>query len=348
MAEQWREIENAAFFWCVCTLFGTLFSCSCLLYIHSTMQSSNISGAACFWYFSFKEWGGCITSSVHLILHLAPKPCLEKCCVLDQGPIICVFVLDNTFYYKHDYLPYLSIMNDKISFKVPDTMMTKRPETVTRTIITTHKYKPECDLCHGWPITKVTKSSHYFNILLGSKVMIFAVIAFLTSDTTLKVACRRTHIWRASSEVQFISLLHVPPSYFCHAYFCSCSQLIHFVLDPCFSVDCHAFLVLVVIDKPYPVRWPVGISYCHYLNDSTASLLIFLVLIIVVISHGCCCFFGNFLILAMMLCLPLWCWLAAARLFVWFRSSPLSLLFQSLFFTLWALYQYVWIAFLYI
>jgi hypothetical protein len=37
--------------------------------------------------------------------------------------------------------------------------------------------------------------------------------------------------------------------------------------------------------------------YCHYLNDSTASLLLFLVLIIVVISHEFCCFFDNFLIL---------------------------------------------------
>ena len=44
-------------------------------------------------------------------------------------------------------LMYLSIMNDKISFRIPDTIMTKE-ETVTRTIITTHKYKPECDLCH--------------------------------------------------------------------------------------------------------------------------------------------------------------------------------------------------------
>jgi hypothetical protein len=44
--------------------------------------------------------------------------------------------------------------------------------------------------------------------------------------------------------------------------------------------------------------------YCHYLNDSTTSLLLFLVPIIVVISHGFCyvCLW-QFLDL-IMLCLP--------------------------------------------
>jgi hypothetical protein len=32
-----------------------------------------------------------------------------------------------------------------------------------------------------------SKNSHYFNNLLGSTVTLFAVIAYLTSDTTLKV-----------------------------------------------------------------------------------------------------------------------------------------------------------------
>jgi hypothetical protein len=63
----------------------------------------------------------------------------------------------------------------------------KRPKTVTRTINTTHEYKPERDLCPGWPMTRITKSSHYFNNLLGSTVILLAVIAYLTSDTTLKV-----------------------------------------------------------------------------------------------------------------------------------------------------------------
>ncbi len=38
-------------------VFCTLFSCSCLLSIHSTIQSSNISVATCLWHFWFEEWG---------------------------------------------------------------------------------------------------------------------------------------------------------------------------------------------------------------------------------------------------------------------------------------------------
>jgi hypothetical protein len=34
-------------------------------------------------------------------------------------------VLDNICYHEHDYLPYLSIMNDKISLRIPDTTTTK-------------------------------------------------------------------------------------------------------------------------------------------------------------------------------------------------------------------------------
>jgi hypothetical protein len=36
-------------------------------------------------------------------------------------------------------------------------------------------------------MTKFTKNSHYFNNLFGYTVTLFAVIAYLTSDTTLKV-----------------------------------------------------------------------------------------------------------------------------------------------------------------
>ncbi len=47
-------------FWCHAIFFLTLFSCSCLLSFHSTVQSSNISEVTCFWHFWFKEWGALI------------------------------------------------------------------------------------------------------------------------------------------------------------------------------------------------------------------------------------------------------------------------------------------------
>jgi hypothetical protein len=53
-------------FWC-CAIFYTLFSCSCLLSIHSTIQSSNNSAAACFWHCDLRNEVCCF---VWLLLHL--------------------------------------------------------------------------------------------------------------------------------------------------------------------------------------------------------------------------------------------------------------------------------------
>jgi hypothetical protein len=107
------------------------------------------------------------------------------------------------------------------------------------------------------------------------------------------------------------SLLHVPPSYLCHTHVCSCFQSIHFILDPHFPVDCHGFILLFVCQQTASFTLTCW-HYCHYLNDSTASLLLFLVPIIVVISHRFWCFFGNFLIflhsasLVLLFCLAAW------------------------------------------
>jgi hypothetical protein len=77
--------------------------------------------------------------------------------------------------------------------------------------------------------------------------------------------------------------------------------------------------------------------YCHYLNDSTASLLLFLVPIIVVISHRFWCFFGNFLILLRSASLvQLFCLLGFISLFshfsniVFYSMSPLSIFMHCL------------------
>jgi hypothetical protein len=68
-------------------------------------------------------------------------------------------------------------------------------------------------------------------------------------------------------------------------------------------------------------------------NDSTALLLLFLVLVIVVISHEFCCFYDNFLIL----------WCSASLVLLFCLVSFPSFLAFPLFFTLWAIYQYLWI-----
>jgi hypothetical protein len=49
------------------------------------------------------------------------------------------------------------------------------------------------------------KNSHYFNKLLGSTVTVLAVIAYLTSDTTLKVV--EGH--KKSLEVQFQQFIEI-------------------------------------------------------------------------------------------------------------------------------------------
>jgi hypothetical protein len=61
-------------FWCR-AIFYTLFSRSCLLSIHSTIQSSNISAAACFWYSDLRNEVHCFICSLD---SFAPKPCLEN------------------------------------------------------------------------------------------------------------------------------------------------------------------------------------------------------------------------------------------------------------------------------
>ena len=50
-------------FWCR-AIFYTLFSRSCLLSIHSTIQSSNISAAACFWHFDLRNEVHCFVCSL--------------------------------------------------------------------------------------------------------------------------------------------------------------------------------------------------------------------------------------------------------------------------------------------
>ncbi len=121
------------------------------------------------------------------------------------------------------------------------------------------------------------------------------------------------------------SLLHVPPSYLCHAYVCSCSQLIYFVLDPHFSVHCCGFILVFICQQTASLTLTCW-HYCQYLNDSTASLLLFLVPIIVVISHGFWCFFGNFLMHIIILCL------SGATLLFGFISlfSHFSIVFYSM------------------
>jgi hypothetical protein len=44
----------------------------------------------------------------------------------------------------------IHVITNKITYHI---YYDKRPETVTRTIITPHGYKPEYDLCHGWPMS---------------------------------------------------------------------------------------------------------------------------------------------------------------------------------------------------
>jgi hypothetical protein len=100
----------------------------------------------------------------------------------------------------------------------------------------------------------------------------------------------------------------------------SFSQMIHFVLDPhflYFVMALYSFSFANKLTSLTLTSWP----YCHYLNDSTASLLLFLVPIIVVISHGFWVFFGNFLILfhsaslVPLFCLVLFCSLLTFPLF---------------------------------
>jgi hypothetical protein len=52
---------------------------------------------------------------------------------------------------------------------------------------------------------KIHKNSHYFNKLLGSTVTLLAVIAYLTSDTTLKVV--EGH--KKGLEVQFQQFIEI-------------------------------------------------------------------------------------------------------------------------------------------
>ncbi len=113
-----------------------------------------------------------------------------------------------------------------------------------------------------------------------------------------------------------ISFLHVPPSYLCHAYFCSCSQLIHFVSDPCFSVDYHAFSYYTASGCQTTNHIPYSyllalLSLFEWFNCIITSFLG---------AHHCCyshgdyCFFGNFLIL--------WCSASLVLLFCLVSFPP--------------------------
>jgi hypothetical protein len=76
-------------FWCR-AIFYALFSCSCLLSIHSTIQFSNISAAACFWHCDLRNEVRCFVCSLDLF---APKPCLENCFAHSTFSLSFVFLL---------------------------------------------------------------------------------------------------------------------------------------------------------------------------------------------------------------------------------------------------------------
>ncbi len=60
---EWSPFGTTPFFTHYCQ------SCSCLLSIYSTIQSSNISAAACFWHFCFVEWGALLCLFTWFIWH---------------------------------------------------------------------------------------------------------------------------------------------------------------------------------------------------------------------------------------------------------------------------------------
>ncbi len=174
-------------------VFCTLFSCSCLLSIHSTIQSSNISVATCLWHFWFEEWGAL------LLLRLFSW-------------------FQNHFAHSTFFLSFMFL------------------------------------LCI---------SAMHMSALVLNWFILFWILIFL---------------------------------------------LIVMALVYCFSFASQQTASLTL------TCW----HYCHYLNDSTASLLLFLVPIIVVISH-------RFWLDLTTLCLS-----GATLLFAWFHF-PLFSLFQHCF-----------------
>jgi hypothetical protein len=95
-------------------IFYTLFSRSCHLSIHSTIQSSNISASTCFWHCDLRTGVRCFVCSLD---SFAPKPCLENRfahCTFSLSFVFLLLISASVSSYSERAVHYLHLWYDSV------------------------------------------------------------------------------------------------------------------------------------------------------------------------------------------------------------------------------------------